>query len=168
MPHLELYENHEVMNIASEMMRQEYALHELEGGEYDDETTKMMARRVLLSCVPHIMEFMHERVTVEAPQAHVLTTKLTKVAGETLDETDVRPIEGLHVEAKFKNVEFQPTIRREHLEGYTGSLLVEEYDLFAVVRPQYIDPEPDAIVFGDEVMVPFREVSLFRPSEEVK
>ena len=165
MPHLELYENHEVMNIASEMMRQEYALHELEGGEYDDEMTKKIAQKVILTFMPHIMDFMHERVIVEAPQAHILNTTLAKVAGETLTETDVRPVEGLHVEAKFKHVEFQPTIRREHLEGYCGSLLVEEYDLFAVVRPQYVDPEPDAIVFGDEVMVPFREVSLFRPSE---
>ena len=157
MPHLELYENHEVMNIASEMMRQEYALHELEGGEYDDEMTKKIAQKVILTFMPHIMDFMHERVIVEAPQAHILNTTLAKVAGETLTETDVRPVEGLHVEAKFKHVEFQPTIRREHLEGYSGSLLVEEYDLFAVVRPQYVDPEPDAIVFGDEVMSPHHQ-----------
>jgi len=162
MPNLELYENHEVMNIASEMMRAEYARHELEGGEYDDETTKKMARRVLLTCVPHIMEFMHSRVIVEAPAAHVLNTNINEFDDGITTEIDVRPIEGLHVQAKFKNVEFQPIVRQEE---YNGPLFVEQYDLFAVVRPQYVDPEPDAIVFGDEVMVPFREVSLFRPSE---
>ncbi len=178
MPSLQLFKNHEVMNIASEMMRQEYALHELEGGEYDDPVTKKMARRIILSCMPHIMDFLHARVTVEASQAHLLVTSRVEAPSgvtsepkgdehltEAVVDTDIRPIDGLHVQAKFKNVEFQPTIRHEQLEGYSGSLLVEEYDLFAVVRPQYIDPEPGEIVFGDEVMVPFREVNLFEASE---
>jgi hypothetical protein len=150
------------MNIASEMMRQEYAQHELEGGEYDDETTKKMARRVLLTCVPHIIEFMHTRVVVEAPSAHILNTNIDEFVDGITADIDVRPIEGLHVQAKFKNVEFQPIVRQE---DYNGPLFIEQYDLFAVVRPQYIDPEPDAIVFGDEVMVPFSEIALFQPSE---
>ncbi len=162
MPNLELYENHEVMNLASEMMRQEYAQHELEGGQYDDETTKKIARRVLLTCVPHIMKFMHSRVIVEAPVAHVLNTSINEFDDGITTDIDVRPIEGLHVQAKFKNVEFQPIMRQD---SYDGPLFVEQYDLFAVVRPQYVDPEPDEIVFGDEVMVPFGEVALFQAEE---
>ena len=153
MPRLETYRNHEMMNITSELMRTEFALHELEGGEYDDDTTKQMAQRVIFSCMPHIADFLQQRVIVEAPKAHLL------------DNDDPRPIEGLHVEAKFKNIEFQPVLKKERLEGFMGSLLLQDYDLFAVVRPQYHDPEPDEIVFGDEVMVPFGEVTLFEPSE---
>ena len=82
MPRLETYRNHEMMNITSELMRTEFALHELEGGEYDDDTTKQMAQRVIFSCMPHIADFLQQRVIVEAPKAHLL------------DNDDPRPIEG--------------------------------------------------------------------------
>ena len=73
-------------------------------------------------------------------------------------------VEGLHVEAKFKHIEFQPI--HEMLPSDTGSSLIfEDYDLLAVVRPQYFDPEPGVIVLSDEVLIPFGEISHFEPSE---
>lgn len=163
---IETYQNHEMMHVASEMMRQEFALYELEGGEYDDVATKLMAKHVIHTFLPHVMDYLNERVIVEAPKAHLIeTVPATKGVLPTPETTNVRPFEGLHVEAKFRQVEFQPVIRREHVESFNGSLLIQDYDLFAVVQPQYFDAEPDQIVFGDAVMVPFGEVTRFEPSE---
>jgi hypothetical protein len=163
---LETYKNHELLNVASELMRQEFAIYELDGGEYDDAVAKLMAKKIINACMPQIMDYLNERVVVEASKAHLIETKPAEPSVlDTPDATDVRPFDGLHVEAKFKHVEFQPVILNEHIEGFNGSLIIQDYDLFAVVQPQYFDAEPDEIVFGDAVMVPFGDVTRFDLSE---
>ncbi len=166
---MELFKNHEAMQVTSDLMRQDFSLYELEGGRYDSLATKLMAEKVIFSCMPHIMDYLHSRVIVEATHAHLLEAENESSSSlELVDKPDkptsVQVIDGLHVEAKFKNIEFQPIIRNETLEGYDGTLIIEDYDLFAVMQPHYFDPDPGAMVFSDAVMVPFSEVTLFEPS----
>lgn len=167
MPEFETYKNHELMQVASELMRSEFELHELQGGQYDGFATKAMAQKIIFTCMPHVMDYLEGRVIVEASQAQVVIPPepAPKTVLDTPQEATLKPVEGLYVEAKFKNVEFQPVIRREALPELGGSFIVEDYDLFAVMQPQYFDPEPGDLVFGDAVMVPFGEVTRFDPSE---
>ncbi len=158
MPSLELYKNHEVMNIASDMMKQSYEAHELKGGVYDDERTKKIAESIIETCMPHILDFLHEHVMVEASRAYAQDIK------DTEEPEPVAVIEGLHVEAKFKHIEFQP-INETVYSDRTSGFIVEDYDLFAVMRPQYFDPDPGVIVLNDQVLIPFEHISRFEPSE---
>lgn len=158
MTSLELFKNHEMMNFASDMMRKSYEAHELTGGEYDDATTKKMAESVILSCMPHILDFLYAHVTVEASRAYTQDIKASDAA------EPVGIIEGLHVEAKFKHIEFQPVNEAVYTDRSSG-FIVEEYDLLAVMRPQYFDPDPGVIVLNDEILVPFENISQFEPSE---
>lgn len=158
MTSLELYKNHEMMNFASNMMKQSYEAHELAGGEYDDVATKKMAETVILTCMPHILNFLYAHVTVEASRAYTQDIK------DSSEPEPVGIIEGLHVEAKFKHIEFQPINEAVYTDRSSG-FIVEDYDLFAVMRPQYFDPDPGVIVLNDEILVPFENISQFEPSE---
>ena len=139
--------NREKIQIISELFREGMDKHELTGGKYYDDTAVALAGHAIQTFMPEIASWQQNRVVVEAN------------SGLLIDGANVTTLEGMAVEARLERVSIQQLIGNVAI-GDIG-LSIDHYDLFAVLRPRYVDPDPQDIVFGEEVMVPFSEVRLF-------
>lgn len=140
--------NHERIQTISELFRADIDRHEAKGGTYDDEEAARLAAEAIQTCMPELAKLQNERLVVEAGQ------------GIALEGKQFTRFEGLRVEAKLARVSIQQlvsTIKDEEFD----SVRFSSFDLFAVLTPRYVDPDPTDIVFGEELLVPFAEVERF-------
>lgn len=144
--------NSDRIQTISEVFRKDIERHEANGGTYYDEKAGQLAKEAIATCMPDLVKLQKERLIVEAAR------------GITLQGDQVAHHEGLHVEASLARVSIQQlvsTIEDDEL----GSVALSNFDLFAVLVPHYIDPDPVDIVFGDELLVPFSEIEHFEPAK---
>ncbi len=145
--------NHERMQTISEIIREELNVHESNGGVYHDDIAGQIAARAVQTCMPSLASMRGERVLVEAN------------AGISLQDSVASGFEGVRVEARLERVAIQSLVRILDESNPDQPLLLTTYDLFAVMRPRYVDPDPQDIVFGDELLIPFEEVRMFEPAQ---
>jgi len=138
-----LPQNHERIQTISELFREDMDRHEMEGGHYYDEKAGELAALAIKTLMPHLVDMQQTRVVVEADK------------GLLIEGEAPRAYEGVHVEATLERVAIQALMTR------VGDDTLNMYDLFAVFRPHYTDPEPDDLVFGNELFVPFADISKF-------
>jgi hypothetical protein len=138
--------NHKKLQRISDHVRLSLMQHETQGGTYYDDTAEQIAGFAIQTVMPELASMRGERVEVEAERALALT-----------DEKEALWLNGMRVEATFQRVGIQMIVSTLY-DTYSSS----SYDVFAILRPHYIDPDPREIVFGDELYVPFERVSGFK------
>lgn len=139
--------NHEKIQTISEVFREEMDKHEQAGGKYYDDTAVHIAGHAIQTLMPELVDMQRSRVIIEAN---------TGISIE--NDTDTPSFEGIHVEALLERVSIQQVIADIALNPLTR---ITRYELCAVLRPRYIDPDPQDIVFGNTLVVPFQEVQYF-------
>ncbi len=139
--------NHEKLKIISEIVREELYRHESMGGKYYDEHAGQIAARAIHTCMPELTKMQHTRLIVEAEH------------GVLLETDDVTSHKGVRVEAQLQRVAIQQLVILENIDGLPIDF--SGYDLCAVLVPRYVDPDPQDIVFGQELYLPFSSIGRF-------
>lgn len=140
--------NHERLKIISEVVREELGQHESRGGKYYDEQAGKIAARAIHTCMPELAMMQQTRLIVEAENGLLLVDD-----DESVSQSDI------HVEAKLERVSIQ--VAKSVIPGFDAPVEYSDYDLYAVLVPRYIDPNPQDIVFGQELYVPFSGIERF-------
>lgn len=146
--------NRERLQTISEVVRIQIAEHIEQGGAYYDERAGQIAARAIKEFMPELFAMSQQRLVVEADGGITFQNKEASFLGN-----------GLRVEARLEKVGLQALIGIHSDAELHLSVELSDYDLFAVLRPLYVNPEPVEIVFSDAVMVPFEEIQLFEPVE---
>lgn len=97
--------------------------------------------------MPELGSLQKSQLVVDASRAIVL--------GDDLAES----YEGVHVQATLTRISLQELVST--VPKTEPPLTYTSFDLCAVFEPRYIDPDPQELVFGQEVFIPFRDVTRF-------
>lgn len=143
--------NHEKLHLISDGVGEALANHVDTGGHYYDGISAHIAARAIHGIMPELMQLRKSRIVIEAGAGVALD-----IAGRS--ET----LEGLRVEAQFERVSIQGLLAT--MGSGESALSMMSYDLCAILKPEYVDPEPLEIVFGEEIYVPFGSINLFNTS----
>jgi hypothetical protein len=144
--------NHEKLQVISEIVADGFDRLERDGVPYYDDQVFNLARQAIETCMPELLRMSGEVMTIEAMQGISL-----------LDSDNSTPFDGLHVRSVFKRVSIQQLLESATLDDV--SLQTSTLDLCVVMTPAYVDPDPQDIVFGKELYVPFSFVTEFEMSE---
>lgn len=135
------------MKRISEVVRDEMSSHIHNGGAYHDDQAGNIAARAIRLHMPELADLQGERVAVEADGAL------------SLGFGDPQHFREAIVKARFERVSIQQYEASHYIDDLEITFV--EHDLFAVLVPEYVDPDPVAIEFGNELIVPFNYVVEF-------
>lgn len=144
--------NHEKLQVISEIIADGYGKLEQDGVPYYDDRVFGLAQQAIRDCMPELVRMSGEVMTIEASR------------GVSLEDTDSRSFNGLHVSGTFERASIQQLIEAAMFEE--ASLDMSTLDLCAVITPRYVDPDPQDIIFGKELYVPFSSITAFEPAEK--
>lgn len=139
--------NHEKLSAISEIVHEEVSRHLEMGGAYHDDTSFLIAAKAIKLCMPELVNLSGERVVMQASR------------GISIELQEAAAYDGIAVSAKFERVCLQQLI--EQMGDEENQIQIDSFDLCAVMRPVYLDPDPKDLVFGDELYVPFGAVEQF-------
>ena len=143
--------NHEKLQVISEVIADGFERLEREGVPYYDDRVFDLAQQAIQTFMPELVRLSGEVMTIEAQQ------------GVSIGDGDSMSFDGVRVRSIFKRVIIQQLLESAILEDV--SLQTSTLDLCVVMTPAYIDPDPQDIVFGRELYVPFSSVTEFESSE---
>ena len=144
--------NHEKIQIISGLISGGIDEAERRGAKYYDDSVAEFAATAIRDCMPELVTMQNSRIEIEASK------------GVSATDEDIRIFDGLFVEALLKRISIQKLISIETIED--EEFTISNYDLFAVVVPRYVDPDPIDIAFGSELYVPFGAVEKFEPAKD--
>ena len=142
--------NHEKLQVISEIVADGFERLERDGVPYYDDLVFELAQQAIQTCMPELLRLSGEMMTIGGMQ------------GVSIGE-DSLTLDGLRVSSIFKRVSIQQLLESATMEDVT--LQTSTLDLCVVMTPAYIDPDPQDIVFGKELYVPFSSVTEFEMSE---
>lgn len=142
--------NHEKLQAISEIVADGFDRLERDDVSYYDNRVADLALQAILVCMPELVRMYSEVMTIEAMQ------------GVSIGDDDMS-FDGLRVSSIFRRVSIQQLIESATIEDV--SLQTSKIDLCAVMTPVYIDPDPQDIVFGKELYVPFASITEFETSK---
>lgn len=137
----------------SEVVSEQLAEHQKTGGHYYDERSGVIAATAINAIMPELVTLQKERVKVEMS------------AGFLIEGGAVHTLDRAFTEGVLARISIQQIVRLDDSLGTDTPLAFDDFDLFAVVEPRYANTDPSDIVFGDELLVPFREVQLFEATD---
>ncbi len=136
--------NADQLHRISDIVSDEIERHIAQGGQYYDETASVIAARAIRDYMPQLATFQGNQVTVESQMALLA------------EGASYQRLSGARTKAVLSRVCIQQVIESTG-EG-DSEVVLSRHDLFMTLTPQFVDPDPDIIVFGNELYVPFCEV----------
>ena len=144
-----LPQNHEKIQTISEIFKEDMDRHEMNGGAYHDEKAGELAARAIQSLMPELADMRQTRIAIEANTGMVIEGSRSKAYN------------GVYVQATLERVAIQSMVTKFPADASGFSDQLNQYDLFAVFKPRYTDPNPQDLVFGQEILVPFSDITRF-------
>jgi hypothetical protein len=145
--------NVERLRTISDIVREELDEHVREGGAYYDERAGQIAARAIQTIMPGLVDMQGSRVVVEAERGIAVLD----------DEAEQPSFAGVSVEAQLQRVSIQQAVHNLRIDG--SELSYVTHDLFAVLTPRFLEPDPVDIVFTKELYIPFGSVENFDPAD---
>lgn len=149
--------NPERMQTISEIVAEKLEAHVRRGGTYYDDGAEAIAAQAIHTCMPQLPSLLDTRVTVAANSGLSLVESNTPRVG-----FEAQHHQGIHVIGGLGRVSIQTIVST--MGAGPDALQMSRYDLFAVIKPRYMNPDPVDIVFGNELCVPFSGVTRFEPA----